>query len=77
MLEILLFLVGLGLTGIGVWAWDRGKWRESLLLIGFGLMGVGFVLPPAMVLGMFLLFIVVTFVWGEAFGWIEAKLELN
>jgi len=51
MYDVLFFLIGLGLIGLGVWYLYKDKFRVSLILIGFGLMGAGWLWPPGFCFG--------------------------
>lgn len=68
--EVLYFLIGLGLVGLGVWLWFKDMFRVSFLLIGFGLMGLGVSFwSPAICLGVFILIFVVLWTRFEALGY--------
>lgn len=73
MYDVLFFLIGLGLIGLGVWYFYKDKFRVSLFLIGFGLMGVGWLWSPGFCFGIFILIAMVLWIRLEAFGHLERE----
>ncbi|KYK35370.1 MAG: hypothetical protein HXS48_27635 [Theionarchaea archaeon] len=73
MYDVLFFLIGLGLIGLGVWYLYKDKFRVSLILIGFGLMGAGWLWPPGFCFGIVILGAIVLWIRLEAFGHLERE----
>lgn len=71
--DVLFFLIGLGLIGVGVWFWVKERYRVSFFLIGFGLMGVGWLWSPGFCFGIFILGAIVLWIRWEAFGHLERE----